>query len=68
MPDFKTIADFRRDNGRAIHKVCARFVMLCRRMNLFTEAMVAIDGSKWVSPGFKDALLRPRSAFQTLPD
>ena len=34
-PDFKTIADFRRDNGPAIRKVCAQFVVLCRRLNLF---------------------------------
>jgi transposase len=54
MPDFKTIADFRRDNGPAIRKVCARFVMLCRRMNLFTEAMVAIDGSKFKAVNTRD--------------
>ena len=46
-PDHKTIADFRKDNGRAIRKVCARFVALCRRLELFTEACVAIDGSKF---------------------
>ena len=45
-PDHKTIADFRKDNGRAIRKVCARFVALCRRLELFTEACVAIDGSR----------------------
>jgi len=43
-PDHKTIADFRRDYGRAIRQVCARFVALCRAMGLFTEASVAIDG------------------------
>src|SRR5579872_2478531 len=46
-PDFKTIADFRRDNGPAIRKVCARFIQLCREMQLFTEGLVAIDGSKF---------------------
>ncbi len=46
-PDFKTIADFRKDNGKAIHGVCREFVMLCRRLDLFTEAIVAIDGSKF---------------------
>jgi transposase len=46
-PDFKTIADFRRGNGEAIRNVCRQFVMLCRRLNLFTEAVVAIDGSKF---------------------
>ncbi len=45
-PDFKTIADFRHDNGPAIRKVCRKFVLLCRRLNLFTQAIVAIDGSK----------------------
>jgi transposase len=46
MPDFKTIADFRKDNGEAIRKVCREFVMLCRRLELFSEASVAIDGGK----------------------
>ena len=46
MPDFKTIADFRRDNGPAIRAACAQFVVLCRSLNLFTRAVVAIDGSK----------------------
>src|SRR6201996_7745999 len=47
MPDFKTIADFRKDNGGAIRNVCTRFVVLCRRLELFSEASVAIDGSKF---------------------
>src|ERR1035441_5109499 len=42
-PDFKTIADFRKDNGKAIRNVCREFIVLCRRLNLFSEAMVAID-------------------------
>src|SRR6202521_4948099 len=46
-PDFKTIADFRKDNGKAIRSVCREFIVLCRRLNLFSEAMVAIDGSKF---------------------
>jgi len=46
-PDFKTIADFRRNNGEAIRLVCREFVMLCRKLNLFSEAFVAIDGSKF---------------------
>jgi transposase len=46
-PDFKTIADFRRDNGKGIRNVCRRFVVLCRELKLFTEAVVAIDGSKF---------------------
>src|SRR5437660_8038874 len=47
VPDHKTIADFRKDNGRAIRQVCTRFVALCRTMDLFVEASVAIDGSKF---------------------
>ncbi len=46
-PDFKTIADFRRNNGKGIRNVCRRFVMLCRELKLFTESVVAIDGSKF---------------------
>jgi transposase len=46
-PDFKTIADFRRDNGKGIRNVCRRFLILCRELKLFTEAVVAIDGSKF---------------------
>jgi len=46
-PDFKTIADFRRDNGKGIRNVCRRFVMLCRDLKLFTEGVVAVDGSRF---------------------
>lgn len=46
-PDFKTIADFRRDNGPAIRKVCAQFVALCRELHLLDAGRVAIDGSKF---------------------
>src|SRR5208282_2484331 len=53
-PDHKTIADFRRDNGRAIRRVCARFVALCRAMGLFAEASVAIDGSKFKAVNNRD--------------
>jgi transposase len=53
-PDFKTIADFRRDNGEAIHKVCKEFVLLCRRMKLFTDGVVAIDGSKFKAVSNRD--------------
>src|SRR5579863_6492427 len=54
MPDHKTIADFRKDNGGAIRKVCARFIMLCRRLDLFAEASVAIDGSKFKAVNNRD--------------
>src|SRR5882672_8465607 len=53
-PDHKTIADFRKDNGRAIRQVCARFVALCRTAGLFTQASVAIDGSKFKAVNNRD--------------
>ena len=53
-PDFKTIADFRKDNGEAIRLVCREFVMLCRRLNLFADAFVAIDGSKFKAVNNRD--------------
>jgi transposase len=53
-PDHKTIADFRKDNGRAIRQVCARFVALCRAMGLLTQASVAIDGSKFKAVNNRD--------------
>ncbi len=53
-PDHKTIADFRKDNGAAIRKVCSRFVVLCRRLDLFTEACVAIDGSRFKAVNARD--------------
>lgn len=46
-PDFKTIADFRKDNGAAIRAVCAQFVILCREIGLFAKAVAAIDGAKF---------------------
>ena len=53
-PDHKTIADFRKDNGRAIRQVCVRFVGLCRAMGLLTQADVAIDGSKFKAVNNRD--------------
>jgi transposase len=53
-PDFKTIANFRRDNGRAIRAVCRQFIVLCRRLDLFTQALVAIDGSKFKAVNNRD--------------
>lgn len=46
-PDFKTIADFRRDNHQAIRKVCREFTLWCKRLELFGGELVAIDGSKF---------------------
>jgi len=54
MPDFKTIADFRRDTGPAIRAACAQFVVLCRQFNLFTRAIVAIDGSRFKAVNNRD--------------
>ena len=54
MPDFKTVADFRQDNGEAIRKVCREFVLLCRRLELFSEGSVAIDGSKFKAVNARD--------------
>ena len=53
-PDHKTIADFRKDNGRAIRNVCAQFVALCRTLGLLAEASVAIDGSKFKAVNNRD--------------
>ena len=53
-PDHKTIADFRKDNGAAIRNVCARFVALCRQLELFADASVAIDGSKFKAVNSRD--------------
>ena len=54
MPDFKTIADFRKDNGKAIRNVCREFIVRCRQLNLFSEAIVAIDGSKFKAVNNRD--------------
>ena len=54
MPDFKTIANFRKDNGQAIRRVCRQFIVLCRQLNLFTQALVAIDGSKFKAVNNRD--------------
>ena len=59
-PDFKTIADFRKDNGPAIRKVCREFIVVCGRAGLLAATMVAIDGSK-----FKAVNSRDRNFTQT---
>ena len=60
-PDFKTIADFRKDNGAAIHATCRRFVLLCRELDLLSEASVAVDGSR-----FKAVNARERNHTQNV--
>ncbi|MBB6249466.1 IS1182 family transposase [Rhodanobacter sp. A1T4] len=54
IPDFKTIADFRKNNGVAIRRVCSHFIVLCRQMKLFTDTVVAIDGSKFKAVNSRD--------------
>src|SRR4051795_3923977 len=54
VPDHKTIADFRKDNGSAIRQVCTRFVALCRELGLLSSASVAIDGSKFKAVNNRD--------------
>lgn len=46
-PDFKTIADFRKDNGKGIKNTCSEFVKICRDLKLFEDSMIAVDGSKF---------------------
>ena len=54
VPDHKTIADFRKDNGAQIRRVCREFVVLCRRLDLFADAFVVIDGSKFKAVNNRD--------------
>ncbi len=54
VPDHKTVAEFRKNNGPAIRKVCAQFVELCRRLGLLAHASVAIDGSKFKAVNNRD--------------
>jgi transposase len=57
-PDFRTIADFRHDNGLGIRNVCRRFVSLCRDLKLFSQAIVAIDSSKFKAATVGTAISR----------
>jgi transposase len=52
--DFKIIADFRRNNGKAIRNVCSEFIVLCRNLDLFSSSIVAIDGSKFKAVNNRD--------------
>ena len=58
-PDFKTIADFRRDNAPGIRNVCRRFVSLCRELKLFSQAIVAVDSSKFKAVNSRDRNFTP---------
>ena len=59
-PDFKTIADFRKNNGKGIKNTCRTFIDLCRQLNMFTDAIVAIDGSKFKAVYNKDNNYTPQ--------
>jgi transposase len=65
-PDFKTIADFRRDNGAGIRNVCRRFVLMCRQLKLFTQAIVAVDGSKFKAVNNRDKNFTPHKLDQRM--
>ena len=70
-PDFKTIANFRQANGTAIRAVCSQFIGLCRQLNLFTRAVVAIDGSKMKAVNNRDknyTAAKVRSRMQQVQD
>jgi transposase len=54
MPDFKTIANFRKNNGLAIRAACRQFIVLCRQLNLFSQAVIAVDGSKFKAVNNRD--------------
>jgi len=58
-PDFKTIANFRRANGKAIQKVCSQFVRLCRKLDLFSQKLIAVDGSKFKANNNRDKNFTP---------
>jgi transposase len=59
-PDFKTIADFRKDNGKGIKNTCRAFIDVCRKLNMFTDVMVAIDGSKFKAVNSKENNYTPK--------
>jgi len=66
MPDFKTIADFRKDNKQAIRRVCVEFVGVCRELNLFSATLVAIDGSKFKAVNSRDKNFTRKSVKRRL--
>jgi transposase len=65
-PDFKTIADFRRDNGKGIRNVCRQFVVMCRQLDLFAQAIVAVDGSKFKAVNNRDKNFTPHKLEQRM--
>lgn len=63
-PDFKTIADFRRDSGKGIRNACRQFVMICRRLKLLASASVAVDRSKFQAVNNRDRNFTPHKLEQ----
>jgi transposase len=59
VPDFKTIANFRKDNGRGVRQVCKEFVVVCRKLNLISQSTVVIDGSKFKGVNNRDRNYTP---------
>ena len=59
-PDFKTIADFRKNNGKGVKQCCRTFIDLCRQMNMFSDAVIAIDGSKFKASNNKSKNYTPK--------
>jgi transposase len=66
MPSFKTIADFRKDNRKAIRRVCTEFVGVCRKLELFSATLVAIDGSKFKAVNNRDKNFTKKSVKRRL--
>jgi transposase len=66
MPSFKTIADFRKDNRKAIRRVCTEFVGVCREFGLFSATLVAIDGSKFKAVNSRDKNFTQKSVKRRL--
>lgn len=58
-PDFKTIADFRKDNSQGIKNVCRTFIDICRKLDMFKDAVVAVDGSKFKAVNNKSKNFTP---------
>ena len=66
-PDFKTIANFRKDNGTAIRSVCRQFVALCKELNLFAESLITIDGSKFKAVNNRDKNFTKKEVIRVIP-
>ena len=65
-PTSKTIADFRRDNGRGIRRACSQFVAICRRLKLLVDGVVAVDGSKFKAVNNRDRNFTPHKLEQRM--